>query len=72
MTTDLLLMRWQFIRHLNIPYCELYDQGYTSLGGTLDTHPNPALQINDCARCERFRTAYELEDDDEERLGRDG
>ncbi|KAI0626717.1 CysH 3-phosphoadenosine 5-phosphosulfate sulfotransferase (PAPS reductase)-FAD synthetase [Pyrenophora tritici-repentis] len=32
-----------FIRYLNIPYCSLYDLGYTSLGGTTDTHPNPKL-----------------------------
>jgi FAD synthetase len=78
---------WTFIRYLNIPYCSLYDMGYTSLGGTTDTHPNPALarqpstqhvpQISDSKSVTngvskpKFRPAYELEDDYEERLGRD-
>lgn len=76
---------YQFIRHLNIPYCELYDRGYTSLGGTDDTQPNPALvqksaddsavgltngtEVNNDSP--HFRPAYELVDDYEERLGRD-
>ncbi|KAF2739019.1 adenine nucleotide alpha hydrolases-like protein [Polyplosphaeria fusca] len=78
---------WTFIRHLNIPYCSLYDCGYTSLGGTTDTHPNPALQRNASTsqipqrtipngtkngiEQPKFRPAYELVDDYEERLGRD-
>ncbi|KAF2009910.1 adenine nucleotide alpha hydrolases-like protein [Aaosphaeria arxii CBS 175.79] len=79
---------WTFIRHINIPYCVLYDRGYTSLGGTTDTHPNPALarQISTSevptldssnggavngSRPVKFRPAYELVDDYEERLGRD-
>ncbi|KAI9884821.1 MAG: ATP-dependent RNA helicase dbp4 [Watsoniomyces obsoletus] len=38
---------WAFLLHLRIPYCPLYNAGYTSLGGTTDTHPNPALRIPD-------------------------
>jgi len=34
-----------------------------------DTHPNPALAVKGDATA--FRPAYELMDDDEERLGRD-
>ncbi|KUI55919.1 hypothetical protein VP1G_03242 [Cytospora mali] len=60
---------WAFIRHLEIPYLSLYDQGYTSLGGTKDTHPNPLLKRED--EGEGFRPAYELLEDNEERLGRD-
>ncbi|KAF2143710.1 uncharacterized protein K452DRAFT_247045 [Aplosporella prunicola CBS 121167] len=74
---------WAFIRHLAIPYCPLYDQGYTSLGGTTDTHPNPALRVQDkhnpsaetaesIGAPGAYRPAYELMDDYEERLGRDG
>lgn len=62
---------WHFIRLFNIPYCSLYDRGYTSLGGTDDTHPNPALQISQNAGNAGFSPAYELTDGDEERLGRD-
>ncbi|KAH8765459.1 phosphoadenosine phosphosulfate reductase [Diaporthe sp. PMI_573] len=64
---------WAFLRNLGIPYISLYDQGYTSLGGTKDTHPNPLLkrQPDGAADAEGFRPAYELVDDDEERLGRD-
>ncbi|KAL8840663.1 MAG: hypothetical protein Q9176_003776 [Flavoplaca citrina] len=62
---------WAFLRHLNIPYCELYDQGYTSLGGTNDTHPNPALKVEGLNGEVRYRPAYELQEDREERLGRD-
>ncbi len=64
------LMRRQFLRHLKIPYCELYDLGYTSLGGTNDTHPNPALKVEDGGKT-KYRPAYELTKDEEERLGRD-
>lgn len=60
----------QFLRALDIPYCSLYDKGYTSLGGTTDTHPNPALA--EAASGEvHFRPAYELVEDEQERLGRD-
>lgn len=58
---------WAFILHFRIPYCTLYDQGYTSLGGINDTHPNPALRVDNL---ETYKPAYELSDDDAERLGR--
>eukprot|EP01133_Synstelium_polycarpum_P002909 gene2909-3343_t len=35
---------WDFIRIFKVPYCELYDQGYTSIGQVNDTIPNPALK----------------------------
>ncbi|TPX07357.1 uncharacterized protein E0L32_002173 [Thyridium curvatum] len=49
-------------------YAEIW-AGYTSLGGTTDTHPNP--QLAKAGAGGKFRPAYELVADDEERLGRD-
>lgn len=62
---------WAFIRHLGLEYCSLYDQGYTSLGGRRDTHPNPRLRLDPQAKDLRYRPAYELTEDLEERLGRE-
>jgi FAD synthetase len=45
--------------------------GYTSLGGTTDTHPNPALKAGAEGVVKTFRPAYELVEDKAERLGRD-
>ena len=58
---------------MEVPYCPLYDQGYTSLGGTTDTHPNPALKSGsgDGDEDGTFRPAYELVEDKSERLGRE-
>ena len=53
-----------------LPYCSLYDQGYTSLGGVNDTVPNPTLRYIDSQGTERFRPAFELFEDEDERLGR--
>lgn len=64
---------WAFIRHLGLEYCSLYDMGYTSLGGTSDTHPNPRLWMPSEGRDGangRYLPAYELTEDMEERLGR--
>jgi len=58
----------KFLRAIKVPYCVLYDRGFTSLGGTLDTYPNPLLKV---AGGEGFKPAYELEDESQERCGRD-
>jgi FAD synthetase len=60
---------WAFIRAVGVGYCPLYDRGYTSLGGTDDTLPNPALAKEGK---DGFRPAFELVRDQEERLGREG
>lgn len=60
---------WAFIRHLDLKYCSLYDEGYTSLGGTSDTHPNPRLRTGAQADGQ-YLPAYQLTEDLEERLGR--
>ncbi|KAJ2968733.1 hypothetical protein NQ176_g9040 [Zarea fungicola] len=59
---------WIFLRQLDIPYCNLYNLGYTSLGGTSNTKPNPKLAID--AEGTKFRPAYDLTRDEDERLGR--
>lgn len=67
---------WQFLRadeirgkegQEKLDWCTLYDEGYTSLGGTNDTVPNPRLRMEDG----RYKPAWEMDDDGEERLGRD-
>ncbi|KAI1792370.1 adenine nucleotide alpha hydrolases-like protein [Ganoderma leucocontextum] len=42
---------WAYLSRFRIPYCSLYDQGYTSLGSTYNTFPNPALRTHDCCAC---------------------
>jgi FAD synthetase len=36
---------WKFIRFFDIPYCSLYDQGYTSLGEKTKTQRNPHIVL---------------------------
>ena len=38
---------WQFLRVFNLPYCVLYDQGFTSLGEKHNSRPNPHLQFKE-------------------------
>ncbi|ATY58661.1 FAD synthetase, putative [Cordyceps militaris CM01] len=59
---------WIFLRRLEIPYCNLYNLGYTSLGGTSNTKPNPKLAVD--TEGTTFRPAYDLTRDEDERLGR--
>ena len=66
---------WHFLRLFQLPYCSLYDQGYTSLGTTKDTLPCPALAVNTgetegTANLPKFWPAYMLRDWDQERAGR--
>ena len=57
---------WYFIRVLKLPYCSLYDRGYTSVDNTLNTVPNQDL----CRADGTFMPAYWLEDQDAERKSR--
>lgn len=57
---------WSFLRAFDLPYCSLYDAGYTSLGTLDDTKPNPALSDG----AGGYRPAYELSDYSLERAGR--
>lgn len=50
------------------PWCGLYDDGFTSLGGYGDTRRNPLLKVNGK---EEWRSAWEMKDDGDERLGRE-
>ncbi|CAE6460993.1 unnamed protein product [Rhizoctonia solani] len=63
---------WQYLRHprLKVPYCHLYDDGYTSLGSTYNTFKNPALQVLTSSSLPTWKPAYTLEDGSLERAGR--
>lgn len=54
-----------------LDYCAMYDEGYTSLGGVGDTLRNPKLRVVDEEGRVRYRPAYALTEDGEERLGRE-
>ncbi|UZJ56519.1 hypothetical protein CBS101457_005839 [Exobasidium rhododendri] len=60
-----------------IPYCVLYDEGYTSLGSTFNTFPNPVLDtrkgepVSEADKVKgRWKPAYMLQDESLERAGR--
>lgn len=38
---------WNFIRSFKVPYCKLYNEGYTYLGNRNTTVKNPYLQKDD-------------------------
>ncbi|ORZ24087.1 Phosphoadenosine phosphosulfate reductase family-domain-containing protein [Absidia repens] len=61
---------WDFLLRLRIPYCSLYDEGFTSLGSMENTHPNPNLaQEEDQGK---YKPAFMLTNDSYERCGRFG
>ncbi|GIL79130.1 hypothetical protein Vretifemale_8518 [Volvox reticuliferus] len=57
---------WVFLRAMQVPYCSLYDHGYTSLGAIDNTLPNSALRRADGS----YEPAYKLADGRLERVGR--
>lgn len=57
---------WCFILAMKVPYCQLYDRGYTSIGAETDTLPNPELKLKDGS----FSPAFRLVDGTKERAGR--
>lgn len=69
---------WHFLRLFQMPYCSLYDEGYTSLGTVKDTLPCPALakptmSVDDASSDKKegeYWPAYMLRDWDQERAGR--
>jgi FAD synthetase len=71
---------WEFLRHTewrtDVPYCSLYDMGYTSLGTVKDTLPCPALlKTKDDENVkgegkQEYWPAYMLKDWSMERAGR--
>jgi len=62
---------WKYIEHFKIPYCSLYTQGYTSIGETNNTVPNPDLFVcrSEDGKCE-YKHARLLTDSSKERDGR--
>ncbi len=57
---------WEYLLQHELPYCKLYDKGYTSLGATNNTLQNPLLQVSPGT----FSPAYALPQPDSEREGR--
>ncbi|EMG49687.1 Fad synthetase, putative [Candida maltosa Xu316] len=59
---------WDFLIGCNVKYCDMYDRGYTSLGGVDTTIPNPLLKLP----TGKYLPAYMLKHnaDESERLGR--
>ena len=58
---------WYFLKRFNVPYCSLYDNGYTSLGDIANTVKNEALFD---AQSGAYRPAYTLENEYKERNSR--
>lgn len=57
---------WEFLLLTGVKYCNLYDAGYTSLGGITTTVRNPELLNEDGT----YKPAHALKDASKERVGR--
>lgn len=62
---------WSFVLDLRIPYCSLYDTGYTSIGSLTNTTRNPKLKSCSPTGEEYYLPAHVLECGEHERCGRD-
>jgi FAD synthetase len=58
---------WKYILTFSMPYCSLYDQGYTSIGDRSSTFPNPALKRDMNSEIVEYEPAWLLEDGSRER-----
>lgn len=62
---------WAYLRQFNVPYCSMYDEGFTSLGDKDRTIRNVNLQyLNSDTGSIEYRPAYLLDDEVSERDGR--
>lgn len=61
---------WSFIRELDIPYCDLYNQGYSSLGSKSNTKKNTSLLRYTSEGKEYYLPAWRLTENHKERLSR--
>ncbi|CAG2165813.1 unnamed protein product [Oppiella nova] len=61
---------WAFIRDNHVLYCSLYDRGYTSIGSTKNTAPNPLLKFVLRNGETFYMPAFMLTNEDHERKGR--
>ncbi|XP_047020008.1 FAD synthase-like [Helicoverpa zea] len=61
---------WSYTLHRRVPYCSLYDKGYTSIGSIQNTRPNPALAKKNSFGCISYLQAWHLSDATLERAGR--
>ena len=62
-------MVWRFLKEFDIPYCSMYDRGYTSIGNVHTTAPNPELAVVKDGMVS-FQPAWMLTDAMLERAGR--
>ena len=61
---------WSFLRNFELPYCSLYDLGYTSLGELDNTVKNPHLKVESEVGEENYLPAYALDNEEYERESR--
>ncbi|XP_012273478.1 FAD synthase [Orussus abietinus] len=59
---------WSFLLTNDVPYCSLYDKGYSSLGTKVNTKPNPLLVLDE--EDSVYLPAFLLSEDSAERQGR--